>query len=474
MEHKKTWERILLPAVMILGAVLITINSHSSPFYLMNTWVDVNGNLTIGKCIANGIVVYRDIFEQRGPLFYFLHAIAYLMSRHTFYGIWILEMIFSCGFVFSAYKILELYGKQKNIIFMPLLLLLIYSSLSFGLGGSPEEFCLPLIAGSLFILLKALKEGRLLSFREYFGIGILSGAVLWIKFSMLGFYIGSVLPVLFLIVRKRDFGNLLRLFFGVGAGVAVISLPVLIYFMANHALESLFHVYFYINLNYYPFNDSILYKLYFAVTGLIDAVTRNWKYWIVTGIGLISLFRIEKKPSVIAELIFGAAGLSIVIYSGGQRFAYYALILAVYPIFGLLAVPEFGRKTAAAISAFSLICTAMAGIPKFTRRLNASKDEYVQFRFAEQIEPGSTLLNYQFLDGGFFFAADLVPSEYYSWSFNVLNDEIREEQNRYVAEGRTDYIVASDRDVENADTEHRYELIDEDEAEGYCLYRRIN
>ena len=469
---KTTGTRYLLVLVMILGAVMVTLYSHSSPFYLMNTWVDVDGNLTIGKCIANGIVVYRDIFEQRGPLFYFLHAFAYLISRDSFLGIWVLEMLCTAGFVFAVYKILALYEHENNIVFLPFLLFLIYSSRSFGLGGSPEEFCLPLIAGSLYLLLKALKEGRLLTVWEYFGIGLFSGAVLWIKFSMLGFYIGSVIPVLFLIFYKKEYRNLLDLITGVCGGVALISLPVFLYFAVHNALDSLFHVYFYINLNYYPFNDSPVYKLYFAALGLLGAVKSNWKYWIVTAIGLIQLFRIEKRPSVIAELIFGAAGLTMVIYSGGQQFAYYALILSVYSIFGLLAIPKTGVKTAAAALLASIVLAVYVGIPKYNARIRASKNDYVQYRFAAEMDENATLLNYQFLDGGFFFAADILPTQYYSWSFNVLNDEIREEQNRYVAEGTVSYIVAIDHDVEEADVNHRYELIDE--ADEYFLYRRID
>ena len=37
-------------------------------------------------------------------------------------------------------------------------------------------------------------------------------------------------------------------------------------------------------------------------------------------------------------------------------------------------------------------------------------------------------------------------------------------------EGRTTYIVARDHDVEDADQNHQYELIAEED--GYCLYRR--
>ena len=472
MQKTKTEKHlIVLIAACILSVTAMTLYSHSSPFYLMNPWEDVCGNLTIGKSMLNGIVLYRDIFEQRGPLLYFLHAFAWLISPNNYHGIWILEALASAAFVYFAYRILALYEKQSNIVFLPLVMILIYSSRSYGLGGSPEEFCMPLLTASLYILLKALKNERMLTIGEYVWIGILSGAVLWIKFSMLGFYIGSVLPVLVLVFWGEGIKGFLRLILGVVLGVAVISIPVFAYFLLNNALESLFRVYFYINLNYYPFNDSVVYKLYFAALGLLDAIRKNWQYWILIVIGLVQLFRIEKRPAVLAELLFGAAGLSIVIYSGGQQYPYYALILSIYAIFALLVIPEMKSAAKTAVTAVAAICIAIFGWPKYQDRINTGKEDYVQFRFAEKMEKGSTLLNYQFLDGGFFYAADILPSQYYAWSFNVLNEEIREEQNRYVAEGQTDYIVSRDRDVEEADVNHQYELIEE--SEGCYLYQRM-
>lgn len=461
---------LLLVISVVLCATALTLYSHSSPLYLMNTWEDVNGNLTIGKCIANGIVLYRDIFEQRGPLLYFLHVFAYWMSSHSFHGIWILELLFCAVFVYFTYKILSLYDREESIVFLPLLMTLIYSSRSYGLGGSPEEFCMPFLTASLYILLKALKNGRMLKTGEYIWIGICSGAVLWIKYSMLGFYIGSVLPVLFLVFRSEGVKGFLRLVIGVLAGVAIISVPVFVYFLINHALDSLFHVYFYINMNYYPFNGSIVYKLYFAALGFLDAVVKNWKYWIITVIGLVQLFRIEKKPSVIVTLLFGAAGLAMVIYSGGQQYAYYALILSVYSIFGLLVIPKMNSAVKTGALLAGAVCLGFLAVPKVNDRIHAVKDDYVQYRFAEKMADNATLLNYQFLDGGFFFAANILPDQYYAWSFNVLNDEIRSEQNTYVKEARTAYIVSRDHDVEDADQNHQYELIAEED--GYCLYRR--
>lgn len=469
-EKAKVKNITLIVFVFLLCAAVLTLYSHSSPFHLMNTWDDVNGNLTIGKCIANGIVLYRDIFEQRGPLLYFLHTIAYWISPDSYHGIWILELMFCGMFVYFTYKILSLYERMDSIVFLPFLMILIYSSRSYVQGGSPEEFCMPILTASLYILLKALKNGRMLKDAEYVWIGICSGMVLWIKYSMLGFYFGSVLPVLFFVFCTEGFNGVIRLIVGVFAGVCISSIPVAVYFLANQATDCLFHVYFFINMNYYPSNDSIIYKVYLTARGLLSAVVKNWKYWIFTAIGLFQLFRIEKKNSVIITILFGATGLGIVIYHAGRWYLYYALILSIYAIFSLLVIPKLSTAVKASTLLVSAICVVFLGIPRYNARLEMNKDDYVQYRFAEEIGEGATLLNYQFLDGGFFFAADILPDQYYAWSCNIPYDEIRQEQNAYVREGRTIYIVARNHDVEEADRAHRYVLIDEDD--GLCLYRR--
>ena len=58
----------------ILSAlVFITICSKSSPLYAFNDWVDANCYFTVGKSIFKGLVPYRDLFEQKGPVIYFIH-----------------------------------------------------------------------------------------------------------------------------------------------------------------------------------------------------------------------------------------------------------------------------------------------------------------------------------------------------------------------------------------------------------------
>ena len=73
--------RIITLVFFILAAVFtVTICSKSSPIYPLNDWDDPNCFFTVGKAMANGKILYKDIFEQKGPLLYMLHMLAYQIS----------------------------------------------------------------------------------------------------------------------------------------------------------------------------------------------------------------------------------------------------------------------------------------------------------------------------------------------------------------------------------------------------------
>ncbi len=81
-----------------------------------------------------------------------------------------------------------------------------------------------------------------------------------------------------------------------------------------------------------------------------------------------------------------------------------------------------------------------------TPELLKPKDETMQYRFAAIVErtPDATLLNYGFMDAGFYTACRITPSVKYFHQTNVPIQEMIDEQRRYVLEGVTDYVVARD------------------------------
>ena len=90
---EKHFQPILYCYCLLCAIIFLFVCSKSSPLYPMNNWNDANSFFTMGKGMANGLIIYQDLFEQKGPLLYLLHAIAYLISNQTFLGIFIFEVI---------------------------------------------------------------------------------------------------------------------------------------------------------------------------------------------------------------------------------------------------------------------------------------------------------------------------------------------------------------------------------------------
>ena len=88
--------------VFCCALAAVSICSLSSPLYPFNNWVDATCFLTVGKSMLYGIVPYRDLYEQKGPLLYALYALCYLVSHTDFLGAWLLEIAAAYVFLLIA------------------------------------------------------------------------------------------------------------------------------------------------------------------------------------------------------------------------------------------------------------------------------------------------------------------------------------------------------------------------------------
>ena len=91
----------------------ITICSKNSFLYVFNEWPDANAFFTVGKGWMNGLIPYKDLFEQKGPVLYLLYGIGYLFSHDTFFGIYLLEILSYTVFLYYCYKIARLFLEEK-------------------------------------------------------------------------------------------------------------------------------------------------------------------------------------------------------------------------------------------------------------------------------------------------------------------------------------------------------------------------
>ena len=163
--------------------------------------------------------------------------------------------------------------------------------------------------------------------------------------------------------------------------------------------------------------------------------------------------------------------------------AYYTFILALYvPLVCLpvmetadLWLPRIRNGASYAAAAAAAVIIVLTNCTNFYM-MEYNREELPQYRFASVMDRyhQPSLLNYRFLDGGFYTASGIVPEEKYFCLLNLSLPEMKEEQDRCVREGKTDFIVTMDRDREYP----LYRLICEEtfprtgESHTYRLYIR--
>ena len=476
----------LLFSLLAAGAAL-AVCSKSSFLYPLNDWVDVNCFFTVGRGMLHGLVPYRDLYEQKGPLVYFLYALAAAISEHSFTGVWLIECLcFSC-FVYLSGKIAEMMSGLRGV-FWPgaaLTAVLVPVTPAFSHGGSAEELFLPVLALGLGLVLRALTEKRCLTDGEGTALGICTAAALWTKYTFCGLFAGMGLVMLAWYIRRGHAGKLPGLICRFLAGALGLSALAAGYFALNGAAGDLWQAYFVNNLTAYSRNIR---------SGAYDPPLQNLLNnlpWSVPGaLGLAWLAATGRKRGWEAAAAgFGAAGLFVFTYLNGRRYPYYALVMAVFTPLGLAAIFRGIRRlmknrerllrgtgavlTALVLAASPAVCFMLSGN---TYLMKIPKEDTPQYRFAEIIrqEENPTLLNYGFLDGGFYFASGVLPETPYFCTLNISLKEMENALKRSVRQGETMFVVTRSREL---DREAPYTLAGEASMvfEGrkwtYYLYR---
>ena len=130
----------LIGYLFLAAFVPLFLCSKCSPLYPFNDWYDLNIFFTVGKGMVHGKVMYVDLMDHKGPYVYAVSALAYLLSRDDFTGMFFIELISMFFFLLYAWKTVRLYTKneQTAIWALPLLSFGVAMSKSFVHGGSTE------------------------------------------------------------------------------------------------------------------------------------------------------------------------------------------------------------------------------------------------------------------------------------------------------------------------------------------------
>lgn len=495
------WRVDVWPMVfcLICAAALLMVCSMNSWLYPVNPWVDVNIVATVGRGMLHGQVPYRDLFDHKGPLAFLVFGLGTELFPGRYYAFYLFEIIGVAGALFFGWKTIRLYRPGLSVAWMAPLCAVLLLSGAFVCGGSAEEMLLLPLAWSIYDLLRCWRSGRPLAASELVRNGILAGCVLWTKFNLLGVhFIWMAAMALDSLVKEKKLGPPVRMCLWFLGGMALASLPWLIYFGLNGALDNLVQNYFIDNIFGYDLaTGGGRFRAINLAKGLLYVVRRDSVYAALLAVAGIAVLLLPLKKMALREkaaLVAMAVMVVALTYGTGVINDYYAVTLAIFLPFSLLVlewIPDRGIRLQGplrvAMSVATLaICVCMAWrLNVHANDVGVPHEDTPQGQIAEIIREDQrqeiTLLQYQLMDIGCYLASGAKPADRWFSFVNIRRGECLEAIQALVDEGVSDYVVTGARTEAEIEELDRYQKVlqfssnygmREDECMFYCLYRR--
>lgn len=455
---QKPWLNILvLLFCFAIATAFLTICSQSSFLYSFNSNTDFNWYITVGTGLTKGKVPYKDLFEQKGPLVYYIFAFFCLFKTPKIPA-FIFE-IFCVGlFLFLTYKIASRYISKFSSVVVAVIIGFLACASPYNLvsGGSVEEFCLPAISYILYCFLDFIEQKKQFGVLRSLTLGLCLSFLLWVKFTTLACAIPILLIWLIINLKNKNFKTTFAAIGLMLLSFLVSTFFVLLYFIIKGALYDLFWAYFYMNL--FAYNSAHM--------GLFVNIFKMFAYdFFCISLCLIGMFLYFNHFGKTAWLYFCVIVFNLLLLMFQNCHIHY--FVELYPFAGLgLALifkAMFNHKLNVV---FKTICLALivclGGAYCFylcptTVEIGKKKESYAQFQVAEDIAKyakqhdiaNPTLLTYQLFDFGFYNAANITPNTRF-FVKNVFSEEAFPEMYQqfdlYITEQRTDFVLLKKND----------------------------
>ena len=465
---------------IFLMAILFLLSPYSPLYHsIFNT--DQVCYRIMGTGLVAGKIPYRDLFDHKGPVAFFLYGLGYLISGNANWGAWMIcVIIMATGFIFT-YRTLRLFFDADVSLVATLLIpsvnaLLIQSVLKS--GSTPDDLMLAPLMISTYILLKEsvapeVKEFKSISGKGIFLIGLMAGVVFMTKLNicmLYFFFIGSYL--LWLLIRKKFmvFLKSTGLFL---SGIALVTLPCVLFLYMNHALSDFWNVYFMFNLFYsksdggifYLINPSVTYPARVSITIIL----------IVAAAAIVMLSR-KGVLSMQKKVLIAISFLTFVIMCLPAHISYfYIVFVPLYTTaFGVvcekLLKKTASKATAMQLSIILIVCmvaslSAQVYFSGFMLNENAQKKE-VLTAFEKQHPNLSYISFFNTCAIGYVEYLPAVPECRLFYLPPVSPEDLDKEQIEIVKKRLPDTIVYINQFDEAGDSTMRGFI----ESQGYVLY----
>ena len=237
----QSWEKLLV----LCGALCVLL--PVSPLNMKFSYSDSGVFLYTGWRILNGELPYRDVWDHKPPIIFYINALGLAIGDNSRWGVWLIELVALFGAAYIGFKLLK---KTLGIFAALFSLLLWLLSLVYVLQGGniPTEFTLPLQFSALWLVYRADKSRR--PQWMFFLIGLTGASAFFLKQNTIGLWIAIVIYLTLKGLMSKQGRQWLRELWFIALGGLAVSLLVVVFFSIQGAFPQFWSAAFEYNFIY--------------------------------------------------------------------------------------------------------------------------------------------------------------------------------------------------------------------------------
>lgn len=430
--------------------VIFLFSIGTSPFYGNYYTGDSSIFITIGKAMKEGKIVYKDIFDHKGPILFFIQMIGQYIYEGRI-GIFILEILALFVSNIFLYKSARFFTTNKKAL-LSVLTSMIFMSYFIETGNYTEEYCLPFLAICLYLAIKWLKDDNRFSKKLYsssYIYGLSFGIIAFIRLNNCAMICGLSLAITIILIKEKKFKQLLLCALSFILGIATILLPIFLYFYKVDAVYDML---------YGTFIHNFLY-ISSTINTNMSVFARIMMAFILTA---LLIFNCKKNSDIkyyklIAILSYVAT--LITVNMGIKTNHYYILALPLIAIFMPPVIDVFTDKKMNilfkifVIGYVCIIYILGCFIPQLFHKISfpniglESLNSFVEKNIDEQDK--DKILAIGLFTAPIYLYTDIMPCYKYAFMQDYLfvsNPQIADETYDFIETGKVKYILYVDLD----------------------------
>lgn len=201
----------------------------------------------MGKGLLEGKVIYKDIFDHKGPIMYIINAIGILINNK--YGIWIIETILIYISSIFIYKTSRLFLRKEYSIFISAIYLF-FLFIHINSGNLTEDYSCIFSSIGLYYITRILYNNEMYKKKNWIMIGLTFSLAFFTKPTYISLWIAFGIAIIIKTIKHKNYIEFAKDLLYAFVGFMLITLPIILYIIITNSAVDFLNGFLLVNMKY--------------------------------------------------------------------------------------------------------------------------------------------------------------------------------------------------------------------------------